>query len=105
MDEIRRLITNEMNYMFDAKIFAISLSVNKTLARHLFDDCSNGIVELFNNEQLEHIQDKFYELSFPNIRNLVASFKHCSRDGYIDNILELKSNNRYDYVHLGMLFS
>jgi hypothetical protein len=56
MDEIRRLITNEMNYMFDAKIFAISLSVSKTfLARHLFDDCSNGIVELLNNEQLEHI--------------------------------------------------
>jgi hypothetical protein len=49
-------------------------------------------------EQLEHIQDKFCELSFPNICNLVASFKHHSRGGYIDSVLELKSKNHYDYI-------
>ncbi len=75
----------------------ISLSASKTLlAKHLLDDCSNAKVELFKGEQLEQIQDKFYELSSPNIRNLIASFKHCLGGGYIDNILELKFKSRYD---------
>lgn len=30
--------------------------------------------------------------------NLVALFKHHSNGGYIDNILELKSKNCYDYI-------
>ncbi len=53
MDETRRLIAKEVDHMLDAKISAISLNANKTfLVRHLLDDCSNGIVEVFNNEQL-----------------------------------------------------
>jgi hypothetical protein len=84
--------------MLDVKMSVISMNVNKTLARHLFNDCSYGIVELFKGEQLEHIQDKFYELSFPNVHNLVAFFKHCPGGRYIDNIFELKSKNQYDYI-------
>ncbi len=80
--------------MHDANIFVNSLSANNTfLVRHLFNDCSDGITELFKGEQLEHIQDKFCELSSPDIRNLIASFKHCLGGGYIDNILELKSKS------------
>ncbi len=47
---------------------------------------------------MEHINEKFCELSSPNIRNLVVYFKHHSTSGYIDNILQLKSKNRYDYI-------
>jgi hypothetical protein len=47
---------------------------------------------------MEQIYDKFYELNSPNVLNLVASFKHCLGGGYINNILELKSNSRYDYI-------
>jgi hypothetical protein len=37
--------------MPNAKVFATSLSVNKTfLASYLFDDSSDGIVELFKGE-------------------------------------------------------
>ncbi len=71
MDEIRRLIVEEVDHMFDVKISMISSS---------------------------DIQDKFCELNFPNICNLVVSCKHHSRGGYINNILELKSKNRYDYI-------
>jgi hypothetical protein len=40
----------------------------------------------------------FKKLSSPNVRNLVHSLNHHSWCGYIDNTLELKSNNRYDYI-------
>ncbi len=50
-------------------------------------------MELLKGEQLEHIQVKFCEQNFPNVRNLVASFKRHSGGGYINNILELKSKN------------
>ncbi len=56
-------------------------------------------MELFKGEQLEHIQDKLCELSFPNLCNLVASFKCHPWGGYIDNILELKSKSHYDYIY------
>jgi hypothetical protein len=49
-------------------------------------------------KKLEQIQDKFVELSFPNVHNLVVLFKHCPRGGYNDNILKLESKIRYDYI-------
>jgi hypothetical protein len=79
---------------FDVKISLISFNASKTfLANYLFDDSSNGIMELRKGEQLEHIQDKFYEISSPNIHNLVVSFKCHSGGGCIDSILELKSKS------------
>ncbi len=85
--------------MLDAKTSSISLNANKTFsANHLLNGSSNGIVELFKGEQLEHIQDKLCELSSPNVCNLVASFKHHLGGGCIDNILELKSKSWFDYI-------
>ncbi len=99
VDKIKRLIVAKVDCTLDVKTFAISLSANKTfLAKHLLDDSRDGTVEVFDNEQLEQIYDKFSKLSLPNICNLVASFKHCSRGGYIDNILKLKSKSQYDYI-------
>ncbi len=99
LEETRRLIVEEVNHMPDAKMSIISLNVSKTfLVKHMLDDCNNGKMELLKGEQLEQIQDKFYELSFPNIHNLIGFFKHCLGNGYIDNIPELKSKNQYDYI-------
>jgi hypothetical protein len=68
LDKTRRLIIEEAICTHDAKTSIISLNASNTfLARYLFNDCSNGIVELFKGEQLDHIQDKFYELSSPNV--------------------------------------
>jgi hypothetical protein len=98
VEETRRLIIEEVDRTRDAKIFSISPSANKTfLASYLFDDSSNDTMEFIKGEQLEHIQDKFCELSSPNVHNLVASFKCHSRVGYIECILEFKSKSRYDY--------
>jgi hypothetical protein len=55
-------------------------------------------MELVKSEQLKHIQDKFIEMNSPNVHNLVTSFKHHPRGGYINNILELKFRSHYDYI-------
>jgi len=99
VDETRRLIAKEVNPMPNVKIFAISLSVNKTfLITYLFEDSGDGLMDLLKGKQLEQIQIKFLKLNSPNVRNLVAFFKHCLGCGYSDNILELKSKSRYDYI-------
>ncbi len=54
--ETRMLIIEEVDRMPDAKIYAISLSANKTLlASYLIDDSSDDIVELLMVDFLEHI--------------------------------------------------
>ncbi len=48
MEETRRLIIEEVNCTLNVKMPTISLSASKTfLARHPFDDCSDGKVEYF----------------------------------------------------------
>jgi hypothetical protein len=97
--ETKRLIVEEVDCTPNVKISLISFNANKTfLASYLLDDSSNGTMELFKGEQLEHIQDKLYELSSPNVHKLVASLKHHSRGGYIDSIFQLKSKSWYDYI-------
>jgi hypothetical protein len=45
------------------------------------------------------MMDKFTTLCSPNVRNLVASLKHCpGNKGYDFNILALKANSGYDYI-------
>jgi hypothetical protein len=54
VDKTTRLIAKEVDHTFDAKIFVISLNVNKTfLAKHLLDDNGNGKVELLHGEQFK----------------------------------------------------
>ncbi len=54
LEETKRLIIKEVNYMLNAKIFTISSNANKIiLARHLLDDCSDGKVELLKGQYLE----------------------------------------------------
>ncbi len=91
LDESKKLIEEEVNRTLNAKIFAIPLNASKSfLAKHLFNDNNDNSCEVFKGHQFKEIQDKFIVLSSPNVRNLVASFKHHLGGGYIDNILELK---------------
>jgi hypothetical protein len=93
------LIIEEVDRTPDANISSISFSASKTfLVSCLLDDYSNGTVELLKGEQLVHIFDKFCEFNSPNICNLVVSFKRHLGGEHIDNILELKSKSRYDYI-------
>ncbi len=64
----------------------------------MFNDNGDDSCEVLKGHQLEEIQDKFIVLNSPNVHNLVVSFKHHPGGSYIDNILELKSKSRYDFI-------
>jgi hypothetical protein len=99
VDKTKRLITKEVDHTPNMKISTIPLCASKTLlTRHVLDDSGDNTMEILDDEELKQIQDKFFELNSSNIHNLVTYFKHCSRGGYINNILKLKSNNFYDYT-------
>ncbi len=99
VDESKKLIEEEVNRTPIAKIFAISLSANKSsLVKHLFNDSDDNNWEVFKDHQLKEIQDKFIVLSLSHVRNLVALFKNYPSGGYIDNILELKSKNHNNFI-------
>jgi hypothetical protein len=50
-------------------------------------------------QKSNEMMDKFMPLCFPNICNLIASFKpHPPKRGYIDNILLLQFKSHYDYI-------
>jgi hypothetical protein len=56
LERTKSWIVEEVDCMPNVKMSMISLSANKTfLARYLFDDCSNGKVELFKGEHFEQI--------------------------------------------------
>jgi tRNA splicing ligase len=75
------------------------LITNKSLfAKHMFNDNNDNNCEVLKGHQLKKTQDKFLVLSSLNVRNLVAFFKHRPSGGYIDNILELKFKNHYDFI-------
>ncbi len=76
----------------------ISQDVNKRngnkqnlLVEHLFNEDGEGLVEFLKGNKLHHVMDKFTTLCSPNVRNLVALFKHhLNNKGYIDDIVALK---------------
>jgi len=56
-------------------------------------------MELLKGKKSNEIMNKFMPLCFPNICNLIASFKpHPPNKSYIDNILLLKSKSHYNYI-------
>ncbi len=71
MGETKRRIIEDIDRTHDAKIFVISMSVNKTfLARHLLDDSGDDRVELLDYEKLEQSEDLFFKLS---LREFITS--------------------------------
>jgi hypothetical protein len=81
--------------------FAIDLTKSKTfLFAHLLNKDGDDLVELLQGEKQNEVMDKFVELYFPNVRNLVSSLKHhLGSQGYLFNILGFKYKSGYDYIH------
>jgi hypothetical protein len=56
-------------------------------------------MELLNGDKLVQVMDKFTTLCSPNVRNLVAFFKHwLCIVGYIYSIFSFKAGSGYDYI-------
>jgi hypothetical protein len=69
------------------------------LSKCLLNKNGQGLVEVLQGVKLCQVMIKFITLSSPNVRNLVASFKHRQGDrGYVSSILALKANTDYCYI-------
>jgi hypothetical protein len=60
-----------------ANFFAIFLVVTKMfLAKHLFNEDDDALMECLKGEKIYHVMNKFIPLCSPNTQNLITSFKH-----------------------------
>jgi hypothetical protein len=100
LEKIKVSVEDQVSCTLDAKIFAIALNASKaSLAHHLFSENSEGLVGILQGEKLDKVMDKFQPFCFPNIQNLIASFKHSAgTKGPMENIFFLKSKSPYDYI-------
>jgi len=95
---VKKLITNEVKQSPDVKIYTIQLAASKELlSQHLFIEHNDHV--LLSGVSLASIMDKFSILSLLNVCYTISNFHNVFRKhGYIDNILELKRKNKYDYI-------
>jgi hypothetical protein len=68
------------------------------LVKHMFNEKNDGIVNILKGNQLKQIHEKFIELNSSNVCNMVSMFKPHSDGSYINNILQLKSKSRDNYI-------
>jgi hypothetical protein len=96
------MIEKEAFHTSKATVSAIVLATNKTfISEHLLNKDGKRPVEVMKGKKLHQVMDKFMTLSSPNVRNLVASFKHwLGNRGYISNILIFKANNVYYFIKI-----
>jgi hypothetical protein len=102
--QIKDMVRKEVNQTPNTNAFAITLASNKTfLFKHLWNDDSEGPMELLKGKRLHKGMENFFTLCSPNVWNLIASLKHYPRiQGYINNILA--TMNFYYQCWVGIIF-
>jgi hypothetical protein len=100
LQKIMTLVQSKVFRTWFANNFVIILYATKMfLAKHLFNEDDDALVECLKGEKNYHVMDKVVLLCLPNIQNLITSFKHNLRiGGYMDNALLLKSISPYDLI-------
>jgi len=54
---------------------------------------------MLRGDELEEVMDRFQYLSSPNIRNVISSFHSNNRGGIIDNIMTMKKESKFEFIH------
>ena len=50
-------------------------------------------------EEMEEVMDRFQYLSSPSIRNVISSFRSNNHGGIIDNIMTMKRESKFKFIH------
>ena len=78
---------------------AITLSVSKDfLGQYLFHN-GEGEKKMLKLEKMEEVMDCFQYLSSPSIRNVISSFCPNNHGGIIDNIMTMKRESKFEFIH------
>jgi len=75
------------------------LSASKDFLTHYLFHNGKGEKEMLQGEEMEEVMDCFQYLSSPNIRNVISSFLSINRGGVINNIMTMKKESRFKYIH------
>ena len=77
---------------------AITLSASKDfLGQYLFHN-GEGEKKMLKAEEME-VMDRFQYLSSPSIRNIISSFRSGNHGGIIDNIMTMKRESKFEFIH------
>ena len=97
--DICALIADEVTKTPSATNSAIALAASKEfLLGYLFHD-GIGSKQMLQGSELDEVMDRFQFLSSPSIRNVISSFRSNNRGGVLNNIMTMKKNSRFEFVH------
>jgi len=97
--QIRGLLAEQVAKNPTATNSAIALSAGKDFLTNYLFHTGEGEKEMLKGEEMEEVMDRFQYLSSPNIRNVISSFRSNNQGGVIDNIMTMKKESRFEYIH------
>ena len=78
---------------------AITLSTSKDFLGHYLFHNGEGEKKMLKPEEMEEVMDRFQYLSSPSIRNVISSFRSNNHGGIIDNIMTMKRESKFEFIH------
>ena len=78
---------------------AITLSASKDFLRHYLFHNGEGEKKMLKAEEMEEVMDRFQYLSSPSICNVISSFHSNNHGGIIDNIMTMKRESKFEFIH------
>ena len=78
---------------------AITLSASKDFLGHYLFHNGEGEKKMLKAEEMEEVMDRFQYLSSPSIRNVISSFPSNNHAGIIDNIMTMKRELKFEFIH------
>jgi len=99
METICGLIVEQVAKTPTATNSTIALSTSKDfLTNYLFYNGEEK-KQMLKEEEMEEVMDHFQYLSTPNIRNIISSFCSNNQGGIIDNIITMKKESKFEFIH------
>ena len=96
---ICRLIAEQVAKTPTATNSAITLFASKDfLGNYLFHN-GEGEKKMLKAEEMKEVMDRFQYLSSPSIRNVISSFRSNNHGGIIDNIMTMKRESKFEFIH------
>ena len=77
----------------------ITLSASKDFLGHYLFHNGEGEKKMLKAEEMEEVMDRFQYLSSPSIHNVISSFRSNSHGGIIDNIMTMKRESKFEFIH------
>jgi pyridoxal/pyridoxine/pyridoxamine kinase len=79
--------------------FAIALSASKDFPKNFIFHNGEGEKKMLKGKELKEAMDCFQYLSSLNIQNVISSFRSNNQRDVIDNIMMMKKESKFEFIH------